>query len=232
METKKNPSQDLNRQRHLYFVIGLALTLSLIYIALEWKSDNNKEPYTTDTAILDEITEAVPLIVLKTPPPPPPPINPPILDIVDDGFEGEETEVTDSQPAVEYAVPVDSITYVAPEEDILIPISAVESIPIFPGCENKTDKLACFNTMMRKHVKKHFRYPESEQEMGIQGRVNIMFEIQKNGSIGNLRMRGPSKNLEKEAARIIEKLPQMTPGKQGGKAVRVPYSIPIIFKLQ
>jgi len=46
------------------------------------------------------------------------------------------------------------------------------------------------------------------------------------------RMRGPDKNLEKEAARIIGKLPKMTPGKQRGRAVRVPFSIPITFKLQ
>lgn len=45
-------------------------------------------------------------------------------------------------------------------------------------------------------------------------------------------MSGPDKNLEKEAARIISKLPTMTPGKQRGEAVRVPFSIPINFKLQ
>ena len=45
-------------------------------------------------------------------------------------------------------------------------------------------------------------------------------------------MRGPDKNLENEANRIISKLPKMTPGKQRGKAVRVQFSIPITFKLQ
>jgi protein TonB len=45
-------------------------------------------------------------------------------------------------------------------------------------------------------------------------------------------MRGPDKNLEAEAKRIIEKLPKMTPGKQRGRPVRVPFSIPITFKLQ
>jgi protein TonB len=59
-----------------------------------------------------------------------------------------------------------------------------------------------------------------------------MFVIQKDGSIGNVRMRGPDKNLEEEAARIIGKLPKMTPGKQRGRPVRVPFSIPITFKLQ
>ena len=86
--------------------------------------------------------------------------------------------------------------------------------------------------MIQKHISKNFRYPEIAQEMGVQGRVNIMFVIQKDGSIGNVRMRGPDKNLEKEAARIIGKLPKMTPGKQRGRAVRVPFSIPITFKLQ
>ena len=86
--------------------------------------------------------------------------------------------------------------------------------------------------MIQKHIGKNFRYPEIAQEMGVQGRVSVMFVIQKDGSIGNVRMRGPDKNLEKEAARIISKLPKMTPGKQRGRAVRVPFSIPINFKLQ
>lgn len=68
--------------------------------------------------------------------------------------------------------------------------------------------------------------------MGIQGRVYVNFIIAKDGSISNIRMRGPDKNLEAEAQRIISKLPQMTPGKQRGRPVRVPFSIPITFRLQ
>ena len=86
--------------------------------------------------------------------------------------------------------------------------------------------------MMQKHIRRNFRYPEIAQEMGVQGRVNVMFTIQKDGSIGNIRYSGPDKNLEAEALRIIEKLPKMIPGKQRGRPVRVPFSIPITFKLQ
>ena len=68
--------------------------------------------------------------------------------------------------------------------------------------------------------------------MGIQGRVFVQFTIAKDGSITAIRTRGPDKNLEKEFSRIIGKLPKMTPGKQRGRPVRVPFSIPIIFKLQ
>jgi protein TonB len=59
--------------------------------------------------------------------------------------------------------------------------------------------------------------------MGIQGRVNVMFGIQKNGSIGGIRMRGPDKNLEAEALRIINLLPNITPGRLRGRPVKVPF---------
>ena len=68
--------------------------------------------------------------------------------------------------------------------------------------------------------------------MGIQGRVYVNFVIAKDGSIQEIRMRGPDKNLEKEAQRIISKLPKMIPEKQRGRPVRVPFSIPITFRLQ
>jgi len=68
--------------------------------------------------------------------------------------------------------------------------------------------------------------------MGIQGRVFVNFIISEDGSITNIRMRGTDKNLEDEAKRIISLLPNITLGKQRGRPVRVPFSIPIVFRLQ
>jgi protein TonB len=85
---------------------------------------------------------------------------------------------------------------------------------------------------MNNHILKNFRYPEIAQEMGIQGRVYVNFIIDKDGSITNIKMRGPDQNLEKEAERIISRLPNMTPRKQRGRPERVPYGIPITFRLQ
>ena len=92
--------------------------------------------------------------------------------------------------------------------------------------------LDCFQEKIDKHIKRNFRYPEVAMELGIQGRVFVTFIIDKDGSITNILMRGPDKNLEKEAHRIISVLPKMTPGKQRGRAVRVPFIIPINFRLQ
>lgn len=116
--------------------------------------------------------------------------------------------------------------------DVEVPFGIVEEVPIYPGCENTVDPRDCFNQKMQDHIIENFRYPEEAQRQNIQGRVNILFTIGKDGSIGNVRMRGPDKLLEDEAARIISLLPQMVPGKQRGQVVRVPYSIPISFKLE
>ncbi|WP_289038694.1 M56 family metallopeptidase [uncultured Zobellia sp.] len=117
------------------------------------------------------------------------------------------------------------------QDSILVPFAVVEQVPVFPGCENETDKRACFQKMMQKHIGKNFRYPEEAQEKGVQGKVSIIFMISEDGSIQNVKSRGPDKLLEDEAARIISKLPKMIPGKQKGKTVSVPFSIPITFKL-
>ncbi|RAJ11353.1 M56 family metallopeptidase [Arenibacter echinorum] len=113
-----------------------------------------------------------------------------------------------------------------------VPFAVIDKVPVFPGCEDAEDMRACFNQMLQRHIGKNFRYPEQAQEIGIQGRVNVLFIIQEDGSIGNVRLRGPDILLEDEAARIISLLPQMTPGEHRGEKVRVPFSIPITFKLQ
>ncbi|MBM1105650.1 TonB family protein [Aurantibacter crassamenti] len=115
---------------------------------------------------------------------------------------------------------------------IAIAFAVVDEVPIFPGCENVGNPRECFQKSIQKHISKNFRYPEEAQEKGIQGRVSVMFTISTDGLIQNVKMRGPDKLLEEEVARIISKLPTMTPGKQDGKVVNVPFSIPITFKLQ
>jgi bla regulator protein blaR1 len=118
------------------------------------------------------------------------------------------------------------------QDDMDIPFAIVDEVPVFPGCENDDDKRGCFQESMREHIRKNFRYPEEAQKLEIQGRVSVIFVMDKKGDITNVRVKGPHKLLEDEAVRIISLLPSMKPGKQKGKEVNVPFSIPITFKLQ
>jgi TonB family protein len=113
-----------------------------------------------------------------------------------------------------------------------IPFTVVDEVPIFPGCEDAADKKACFHEKIQAHIRKNFRYPEAAQEQGIQGRVSSIFTIDKEGNVVDIKMRGPDELLENETGRILAKLPQMQPGKHEGKAVKVPFSIPITFRLE
>ena len=234
MQLKKTPKADLTKNSSLYFAIGLASVLLFSWVAIEWKTYEKSAFDYEALNVDDEDDEEVPITEqIKTPPPPPPPPPAPeVIEIVEDEEDIEETVIesteTDQEEIVEIVDVVDDF------EDVDVPFAVIEDVPLFPGCEKvaKSERRKCFQEQINKHIRKNFRYPEIAQEMGIQGRVYVNFIISKDGSITNIRMRGPDKNLEKEAKRIISKLPKMTPGKQRGRPVRVPFSIPISFRLQ
>ena len=120
------------------------------------------------------------------------------------------------------------------EEDVEVPFALVEKVPVWPGCEqykSNTDLKKCFQEKIKGHLMTHFQYPDVALELGIHGRVYVLFKIDKNGRVANIKTRGPDDILEKEAHRIISLLPKMKPGKQRNNSVSVPYSLPINFKL-
>ena len=237
MQPKKNEKVDLSKNSSLYFVIGLSLILLISWQAIEWKT-YDKSLYGYEALnVEDDDDEEIPIteqIKTPPPPPPPPPPAPEIIEVVEDEEEVEETVIESTETNEDEIIEVEEVEIEEEFDDVDVPFAVIEDVPIFPGCEKvkKSERRNCFQDRMNKHIRKNFRYPEIAQEMGIQGRVYVNFIISKNGSITNIRMRGPDKNLEKEAQRIISKLPTMIPGKQRGRAVRVPFSIPITFRLQ
>ncbi len=116
-----------------------------------------------------------------------------------------------------------------------IPFSLVEEIPLFEDCQSVSiyQQEKCFKKEIRNHISKNFRYPAESYQKNVQGRVLVQFVIDKTGSVTDLNIRGPYKGelLEKEAERIIRKLPKFKPGKHNGKNVKVKYGVPISFKI-
>jgi protein TonB len=233
MEPKKNPKVDLTKNSSFYFAIGLCLVLFLSWRLVELKT-YDKSPVDIDLLNINiEDEEEIPLTEqLKTPPPPPPPPSPEIIKVVEDEEEVEETVIESTETTQEDII--EEVAVMEEELDVDVPFAIIEYVPLFPGCENvkKSERRKCFQEKIQRHIARNFRYPEIAQELGIQGRVYVQFVIAKDGSITDIRTRGPDKNLEQEAERIIGRLPTMTPGKQRGRAVRVPFSIPITFRLQ
>jgi len=99
----------------------------------------------------------------------------------------------------------------------------VEEMPEFPGGVNE---LVSF-------VARNLRYPGEAQRKGIQGKVFVGFVVEKDGSVGNVRVvNGVDFDLDAEAVRVVKLLPNWRPGKIKGEAVRVAYTIPINFKFR
>ncbi len=110
----------------------------------------------------------------------------------------------------------------------------IKEIPLFPVCERKDEYYdkKCFQESMQKHIVNNFRYPIEAQKNKIQGVVSIEFIINTDGEKEKITTKGPSPILEKEARRIINLLPKFKPALVNGKPTKMPYSIPITFKLR
>ncbi len=134
-----------------------------------------------------------------------------------------------------------------------VPISVINEVPIFPGCEyalSKKGRKACLNRKMNEHVLEAFNrdvfdciekekvlnektkeYENRCVEIG-PGRIIIylMFKIGVNGLAEDITARASHSVIEKETIRIAKLLPKMEPGRQKGKVVRTGYTLPIVIE--
>jgi len=110
----------------------------------------------------------------------------------------------------------------------------VETAPRFEGCaeEAEADANACSNKNLITFLSEKVVYPKKAKNKGIQGKVIVSFIIEKDGSVSTTKvLRGVHKSLDNEAMRVVNEMPKWTPGTQRGKAVRVQYTLPIIFSI-
>ena len=237
MESKKNPKADISRNAALYFAIGLALMMFLSYTIINWKV-YDKSAIDIGLVSMDELDdEEIPLLeqVVPPPPPPPPPAPPEVIEIVEDEEEIEETVIESTETDQEEEIEIEDLEIEEVEEDIEVPFSVIENVPIFPGCDkgNNAERRKCMSQKITKFVQRKFN-TDLAGDLGLSGRqrISVIFKIDKLGDVVGVRARAPHPRLVKEAQRVINLLPKMKPGKQRGKAVIVPYSLPIIFQVQ
>jgi TonB family protein len=111
---------------------------------------------------------------------------------------------------------------VVKETDMEEPFVVVEQMPVYPGGDTELLKYIATNT----------KYPEVAKNNNIQGRVIVRFCVNSNGIISRTSvLKGVSPELDAEALRVINTLPDFQPGMQGGKPVPVWYMVPITFAL-
>ena len=229
MEIKKTPKADWENKKSTWLLVGYVIVLAFMFIAFEWTKRDIK--IDTSQAITDLVFEEEIIPITEQPEqaaPPPPPAAPPIaetLTIVEDDADVEETTIATSEEtnqAVEIKyVPV-AVEEEEPEEQTIFEV--VEQMPEFPNGGMAG---------LMQYLSKNIKYPTIAQENGTQGRVTVQFVVNRDGSIVDAKvLRGVDPYLDKEAIRVISSMPKWKPGMQRGKAVRVKYTVPVMFRLQ
>lgn len=238
MESKKNPKADVSRNGSIYFAVGLALMLFLTYSTLNYKTYDKSNIDIGKLNLDDELDEEIPIIeqIIPPPPPPPPPAAPEVIEVVEDEEEVEETVIESTETDQEEEImEVEDVEVEEVIEDVEVPFAVIENVPEYPGCErgSNADKRKCMSDKIAKFVQRKFN-TDLAGDLGLSGRqrISVIFKIDKNGNVTGVRSRAPHPRLEKEAARVINMLPKMKPGRQRGKPVTVPYSLPITFQVQ
>jgi protein TonB len=109
-----------------------------------------------------------------------------------------------------------------PKEEETKVFDVVEQMPEFPGGA----------AALMKWLSDNIKYPSIAEENGIQGRVVCTFVVERDGSVTDIQVaRSVDPSLDKEAIRVLKKMPKWIPGKQNGSAVRVKYTVPVTFRL-
>ncbi|MDE6193232.1 MAG: energy transducer TonB [Muribaculaceae bacterium] len=133
----------------------------------------------------------------------------------------EGSDDADKFQAVQEAVVVKEPEPEKPkEEEVFV---AVEQQAEFPGGM----------AALMKWLSNNIRYPEAAQQNDVQGRVIVKFIVEKDGSVSQAQIvKGVDKDLDKEALRVVNKMPKWQAGKNNGVAVRSYFTLPVNFRLQ
>ena len=240
MQLKKNPKADLAKQSGLFFAIGFAAISGFTLWGFEAKvQDKGNLSYqyaANDKAVIEEDPVAIELPTPEMPQQaPPPPVLTQEIEVVKNDKPVDEVLIGNTDPS-DPTPPVlpESIPVVEDENpEIVVPFAVIEDKPLFQECKNvpRSEQMSCFKEHLDKHVKNNFRYPQAALDMGIEGRVNVSFRINTDGTITILGVRGTDRILEDEAKRIISTIPKLIPGKQRNKPTAVTFAYPINFKL-
>ena len=225
MERKKSKKSDIERDKPLFFGVGLIISLSLSLIAFEWSSAPQENGFRIPVGGENIDTEITPNTVQAEPEPEPmKPQAPDIIEIVKEVTKpGLELKSWIDVISQDYSMP--KVTYVAeierPEEQ---PVLIASEMPMFKGGD-----LNDFSAWVQKHIK----YPPLAAEIGVQEKIFITFIVERDGSVTGVEiLRGDDQSLRDEVLRVMGTSPKWTPGRNLGLPVRVRFSMVVNFRLQ
>lgn len=224
MNSKKSKDADLEAKRVGFFGLGIVIAASVVLMAFTFSSIELETIAKNDVEVNKIEDEIIEEMIFNEPPPPPPPpaavIPPPVIEEVEEVEDDVEVEVIDVVD--ESLVDLDAEPEEEAEEIVAQVYDVVAISPEYPGGPGE---MAVF-------IQENFEYPEMAREMGEQGTIWVEFVVYSDGKIKDVKVvKGVSESLDREAKRIVNRMPKWKPGEQAGKKVNVRYTIPIKARL-
>lgn len=237
MDAIKTVNDELRGQKTTSLLIGYVVVLAALFVAFEFTS---RDVVVKDTEkIWDQIPPEEDMIPVTqqeqyvAPPPQAKPKTVELIEMVKDEEELPEEEIETSEEVNQAittvvgtgapsAVATGPVGPVVEEVDDDRVYDVVEVNASFPGGEAE-----CM-----KWLQQNIKYPQICQEQGVQGRVIVAFVVNRDGSIVDVKVvRSPDEHLSAEAMRVVKLMPKWKPARQGNKAVRSRFNLPVMFRL-
>lgn len=229
-------NEELQGQKSTNMLIGYVLALALMFVAFEYTQREVKvveEGKIYDFRMEEDMIPITHQEEMMAPPPAAAPTVMEVINEVEDDTELPEEEIQTTEevnqaittvvgtgaPTAVVSGPVGPVVE-ADDDDRIFDV--VEENAQFPGGDE-----ACM-----KWLQDHIKYPQICIEQNVQGRVQVGFVVNRDGSIVDVKiLRSPDPNLSKEAERVVKMMPKWKPAKQNNKTVRSRFNLPVNFRL-
>lgn len=204
-----------------YLLLAPAICGMLIYTACsnDPKAEETQTVQQSDSEVMNKINELAEAIMKKG-------------EMTPEEEKALKLLTTPSQPGDKvYTSVQEYLDDTKDQDEADVPFAAIEKVPTYPGCSGDNEAMKkCMSQNISKFIGANFNTNLGKELdlIGIQ-RIAVQFKIDKTGKIVNVRARAPKPELEAEAIRVVQNLPQMLPGEQKGQKVGVLYSLPIVF---
>lgn len=225
MEVKKSPKANLENYRGTFMLVGIVLSLIVVYFVFGLSKANVKIQDLQGNQNSQVEQEQVAVTRRKETPPPPPPPQEQVSDVINvvknnvkivDNFDFN-TQVDENSD-----INFSDVDFSSDDNTDEPPVVWAEHMPEFPGGD----------AALHQFLAKNIDYPELAVENDIQGTVYLRFVVTKSGKVGEVQLvRGVDPLLDNEAIRVVKKMPKFKPGMQGGRTVSVWFSLPVVFQL-
>jgi len=215
---RKKPNADLHRYHALFLEVGLIVALMMFIVAM--KVDLRPKEKAVNFMEQQEVVTMEDIIQTKQIERPPPPPRPPVpVEVPNDEIIEDEILEIDAEFDIDEVIELPPAPAQPKEEE--------EEEDFFIAVEQMPELIGGLAELQRK-----ISYPDMARRAGIEGKVVVQFIVNEDGTVEDPRViRGIGGGCDEEALRAVSEA-KFKPGRQRGEAVRVQYSLPVVFRLQ